>query len=116
MTTSPSEEPFVGAVFDSKNRSVVVGSRVRCAPEDFDEKGRPNTGEVVEITEPDGDVDDDGRTIGISPRVVVMYDNGDMDTYVTSTHRYFPGFYEEPEWLIEDVDVITQDGETRATS
>jgi hypothetical protein len=38
---------------------------------------------VVAISDPDGDVGDDGRTIGINPVVAVRFMEGDTDEYTT---------------------------------
>jgi hypothetical protein len=40
-------------------------------------------GYVVEITDPDGDVDDEGRSIAINPRITVLFDDGDQDSFTT---------------------------------
>lgn len=38
-------------------------------------------GVIVSISDPDGDADDEGRTIGIPPAVKVQFDDGDEDTF-----------------------------------
>ena len=60
-------------VFDYDGVVILPGSRVRY----WDPDVETLEGTVVEITEWDGDVDDDGRTIVQAPAVVVCWDGHD---------------------------------------
>jgi hypothetical protein len=72
--------------------------------------GSPDVrGTVTGITDPDGDVDDEGHTIGISPRVVVMFDDGEDDRFTTSYTGRGPG--EDAPWECEDLKVIEREAE-----
>lgn len=91
---------------DFDGRLIKVGTSVRIF--DFDpthpdfERPGAYVGRVVEIEEWDGDVDDDGRSISIPPRVVVEWQDGSRDTYSSSewefeTRRDWDGWlWEEP--------------------
>lgn len=58
---------------DINGEELEVGARVDC--------GDGWTGRVTDITEPDGDVDDYGRSIAVGPFVTVRFDNGQEDTF-----------------------------------
>jgi hypothetical protein len=45
---------------------------------------------VTEISDIDGDADDEGRSFMINPRVTVKFDNGDEDTLATYTESHYP--------------------------
>jgi hypothetical protein len=66
-------------VLDEAGNPLVVGSRVQADP-------RQSLGTVIRVTDPDGDVDEYGRQIGINPQVYVQFDDstpGEQDCYGT---------------------------------
>lgn len=84
-------------ITDYNDKPVIVGTRVRVY--DFEE-GHPEfpaarakyEGAVIEITEFDGDVDDDtGKTIVVYPGIVVRFDTGDTEAFTTG------------EWVIDHI-------------
>jgi len=88
------EETFV----DANDRPFAVGSRVRLYHDD------DTRGTVTAISDPDGDCDDEGHMIGISPRVTVVFDDGDDDRF--STDYTGDGSDRVAPWKCEDVEVI----------
>lgn len=74
---------FTQVIKDESGTEIKVGSKVRYW-DSFDAKIGP-IGEVVEITDFEGDVDDDtGRSILNKPDVNVKYPDGSIETYATS--------------------------------
>jgi hypothetical protein len=89
---------------DADGSLIEVGTRIAAASGTISDKNGMRTydipgGVIKEISDPDGDVDDEGRTIGINPQVTVLYDDGEEDTYTT--------FYDwqSGEWTCEDITV-----------
>jgi hypothetical protein len=80
---------------DANGRPFEEGSRVHVC--DY-------PGTVTRITDPDGDVDDEGRTIGINPKVTVLFDDGSDDTYSTSYTGTGPD--QDAPWQCDDLEVI----------
>lgn len=81
-----------GELVDFDSRRIEIGTRVRLW--DF-EPGHPDwtenltplsnyTGEVIDLGEWDGDVDEDGRSIQIPPYVTVRWDGGGSSEFITS--------------------------------
>lgn len=69
-------------VVDGEDKRLVVGGRVFLYG--YQHHGViKHHGVITEISDPDGDVDE-GRIVGINPRVFVRFDDGDLDDY--STH------------------------------
>lgn len=89
------EHGFV--VVDAHDQRLVVGSRTR--PYTWNCTGIPG-GTVTCITEPEGDVDDEGRSIGINPRITVLFDDGVKDDFNTS---YQGSWYDDGKFVCEDV-------------
>lgn len=81
---------------DADGREIVVGSRVKVA-------GFEDTGMVVSISDPDGDVDDEGRAFGIAPRITVEWADGE-DTFGTSYAG--SGYRDDEPWECEDLVVV----------
>lgn len=74
-------------IVDPKGKEVKVGSKVRYV--DDDSPNPEGIAEVIEITDWDGDVDDDtGRSISIEPRVKVRYPSGIEETWRTSEWEF----------------------------
>lgn len=59
---------------DAYGNSLKRGDRVRMRLHPTDEPEPCDYGVITEIYDPDGDVDDEGRTIGIPPAIVVEFD------------------------------------------
>lgn len=94
----------VTQVYDRHGSRLVVGSRI--AATYYNDKFWPG-GVVTEITDPDGDVTDEGRAYSIDPTVTVVFDNGDFDTYTTFYTGSLSGAYGcagAAEFECEDVD------------
>lgn len=103
---------------DANGVSIGRDTRVRIAGSgkpDFETNGNPPeffTGVIVVISDPDGDVDDEGRSIGIPPAATVLFDDGEEDTFTGEVPReYYPemayGYMEGPiPYVFEDIEVI----------
>lgn len=95
-------------VFDHKGERVLVGSRVVI---DFPEKDlQPERGTVKQITDPDIDVNDEGRQAGINPSVYVQWDDdtaGELDSL--STCYAGDPLGELPEFTCDDLEVVEGD-------
>jgi hypothetical protein len=90
----PPDHPDPPTVEDYDGRLIDVGTRVRYY--DYDphhpDWSRSNDdryiGTVVEITDWDGDCDDEGRSISIPPDVVVEFSDGSRESYGTCDWQY----------------------------
>lgn len=81
-------------VFDYSDKEVKVGVKVRYYDNENPEPH--NIGEVVAITDFDGDVDDDtGRSITIAPDVRVKYPDGTVESYTTNEWEFDPTSYDD---------------------
>jgi hypothetical protein len=88
-------------VNDWKGQRIVVGSRVTA-----DDDGPIAT--VTEITDPDGDVDDEGRSYGIPPYVRVYFDGGGKGSFrSTSTAQFYD---EDPSYECDELEVVQGPG------
>lgn len=82
---------FTQTIKDYDGNEVKVGSKVmmplygEAPPEPRD------IGEVIEISDFDGDADDEGRSIIIPPDIKVKFPDGSVETYVTSEWEYTEG-------------------------
>jgi hypothetical protein len=81
---------------DGDGNPLAVGSRVAVGD------GPGDQGTVVRISDLDGDVDDEGRSVAIMPRVYVRFDGGVEDDFGTSASG---GYYEPPVFQCDDVAV-----------
>jgi hypothetical protein len=71
--------------------------------------GEPAQMRVVEITGVDGDVDDEGRSYGIAPRVIVEYPDGERESFVTGwagLRRYGPPDGDEMAFECDDLELV----------
>ena len=82
---------------DADGKPLAVGSRVAVGPEPGDQ------GTVTSISDLDGDVDDEGRSIAIMPRVYVRFDDGVEDDFGTSNTS--GSFYEQMVFQCDDLAV-----------
>jgi len=80
---------------DAEGAPLTVGMRVRTGTEE---------GTVLQITEPDADVNEHNQPVSLGPQVVVEYDNGDTEHWVAQDwDKHGPlGFYR-----CDDVDVVS---------
>ena len=83
-------------IVDTDGREIVVGSRVKIA-------GFSEVGEVTHISDPDGDVDDDGRSFGIAPKITVAWWDG-LEEFGTSYAGF--GYRDDDPWQCEDLVVV----------
>jgi hypothetical protein len=99
---------------DANEDEIKKYDRVRCVGLKETEKGNDQYyGIIREISDPDGDVDDEGRSIGIPPTITIHFNDGSEDTfsgYVPS--KYYPAlaygheFDEEPiPYVFEDIEL-----------
>jgi hypothetical protein len=86
-------------VEDADGKRLLVGSRVRCGDD---------LGVVTAISDPDGDVDDYGRSVGINPKVSVDFDDGSEDSFTTFMHirGWVDYMREDLPFRCEDVELI----------
>lgn len=80
------------SVLDANRNTVMVGDWVTVGPEPEDR------GEVITISDPDGDIDDEGRAYGISPSVGVQFN--DCDDSFPCTCDY------EGRWFCDDIEKV----------
>lgn len=92
---------------DFDRNEVKVGSRV-VSWEDAEAGNVSVIGTVTNLGEWDGDVNDEGRPVAVSPRVEVQWDDGRKSRYVTLEWEDDGGYPEPTHVLgrIEDVVVI----------
>jgi len=96
---------------DDKNNAITLGTRVRLTPYQYNRISDPEDfGVVTAISDPDGDVDDYGRTVGINPSVTVLFDDGTEDSFTTHCENAQSVFYDyaNPYWKCEDVEVVDE--------
>lgn len=106
MTAQDPQDPSNAALWwqnegefqDEFGNVLTVGSRcIYGVPED---KTDPDYQCVIyEITEPDGDVDEYGRSIYIAPRVKIRFDTGETDSIQASVNHHQSDF----DWTVYDV-------------
>lgn len=101
----PEPEYGDGEHVDANGKSFAVGTRVKVGgwldlPEAF--------GVVTEISDLDGDVNDEGRSVVIMPRVTVKFDAGDTEVYGT-TGDLGMGMYADPVFTCEEIEVDEHD-------
>ena len=84
------------AIVDADDRPVYVGSRVRV--------GTVHVWTVIQITDPDGDVDDEGRSIAIPPYVRLECDG---ETYSARTYYTGQGWWDDDApFKCDDLEVV----------
>jgi hypothetical protein len=72
-------------ILDANGKEIKVGSEVVYV----DAEDPATIAKVIEITDWDGDVDDDtGRSIAIEPRVKVQYPSGEVETWRTTDWKF----------------------------
>jgi hypothetical protein len=81
---------------DADKKEIIVGSRVTV--------DGYLIGRVISISDPDGDVDDDGRQIGIAPKITVEWGDGEDERFETSYTG--SGYGDDAPWQCEDLEVV----------
>ena len=71
-------------IVDEHGRRLEVGDRV-ILPGIEPDGSDATLGRITDISDPDGDADDEGRPIGINPKVEVRFGPGDTDEFSTGT-------------------------------
>lgn len=92
-------------VYDLRENEFVVGGRVRCEWQDGPVKIRIVYGTVTAISDPDGDVDDEGHMIGINPCITVKWD-GEVEKENVSTYNRSSYYMDDPWWECEEIEVV----------
>lgn len=91
---------------DGKGKRVKAGDRVVVAGYDPATEIREECfGTVSEIVDPDGDVNDEGRAVGINPRVKVDFEDGSEDSFVGHWTCSGPGDEGAP-FRFDDIEVV----------
>ena len=85
-------------VLDSNGNTIRVGARTA-----------ENDGTVVEISDPDGDVNSYGRLVGINPMVLVEYDDGSEDRYLTRWNATGPWDDDRDDYTCDDIAVMVDE-------
>ena len=88
-------------VLDGKGATIAVGSRVRAGVPDVDDLGT-----VTQITDVDGDVDDEGRSVAYLPQVHVRFDDGVEDSFGSYWSATGP-WDEDAPFVCDDVEVVS---------
>jgi hypothetical protein len=79
---------FSQTIKDESGNEIKVGTKVR-----YWDHPSQEPGEVIEISDFDGDIDDDtGRSILFAPEIKVRYADGSVESYSTSE------WWSEPGW------------------
>jgi hypothetical protein len=75
---------------DAEWESFDKGDRVRLAgPNKIPVE--ESSGVIIQLSDPDGDVDDEGRSVYWPPRVTILFDDG-IEDYFDGHHVYGRGF------------------------
>ena len=91
---------------DANGEEIKVGDRIRIPGADWMNSDLMSHGVITKIDEPDGDVDDEGRAIGIDPEVHIKFDDGDEDHF---NGRWTGTFYtDDAPFQFEDIEKIKE--------
>jgi len=83
-------------IVDCDGKEIKVGSKVEYFENNPDNPDANEYGTVIEITDWDGDVDDDtGRSITIPPDVKVQYEDGTIESYTTTQWEFTPTSHDD---------------------
>jgi len=92
-------------IYDSNGYRITVGARV----EEPDTDGIPyGVGTVIQLTEPDGDVNEYGRQVAVGPFVVVEYDDGTTERWTASWNATGPWDDHRTDYTCDDVTVTVK--------
>jgi hypothetical protein len=89
-------------IVDANGDDITIGTRVECSG---------YIGSVIEITDVDGDVDDDGRSIVTLPTVVVTFDDTGDGVEVDNFSTYWLGRHYDDDAPFEAGDLTIHKGE-----
>lgn len=113
MAARATTDPWETKVVDMNDKPIQVGSRVTI--------GTEHVWTVTRITDPDGDVDDDGRSIAIPPYIYVRLDGTEIPDTATGLspdgeyanfRTYFTGrgwWDEDAPFACDDLEVIADE-------
>lgn len=97
-------------ITDFADREIKTGTTVRIWCDPAFVSPRDNIfGIVTDLGEWEGDVDDEGRSIGIRPHVTVQWEDGTTDSFITSEweYGYRDDYFPEPvSGKVEELDVV----------
>jgi hypothetical protein len=96
-------------ITDFDDRPMTVGTTVRMWWDGTDaQAGDGQFGIVLDLGEWEGDYDDEGRPIGIAPRVEVLWEDGTTASFVTSEWEYDGSYFERiaESGKVEELDVV----------
>jgi hypothetical protein len=85
-------------ILDSNGTRITVGADV------IDADGSL-TGTVIELTEPDGDVNSYGRNVPLGPYVIVKYDDGTTERWTATWNATGPWDDDRDDYTCDDVTV-----------
>jgi hypothetical protein len=88
-------------ILDSNGTCITVGARILGWG---DEQGR-EVGTVVELTDPDGDVNEYGRQVAYGPFVIVNYDDGTTERWTATWNATGPWDDDRDDYTCDDVTV-----------
>ena len=100
-------------IIDADGNDITVGARVMTeytvVSRNLPSKRVSQIGSVIEITDVDGDVDEEGRSITIYPTVVVVWDGEDDE--VESFKAFWTGRYQDDDapFQTEDLTIYKED-------
>lgn len=85
------------SVVDSDNTPLCVGMRLIF---DYADKAS-EYGVITNISDVDGDMDEEGRMFGINPKVEVTFEDGEVEEFTTSDTRQ--GWWSEEGYQADDL-------------
>lgn len=86
---------------DTNGNDIKIGDRVNDGQDE---------GIILFISDPDGDVDDEGRPIFITPRAKVRFDNGEDEIYYSYWLGRFPD--DDAPFQFDDLQLVKKEGMT----
>lgn len=93
-------------VLDRNGAPITVGARVLPYPSSGAGIGTVTPGGVVlEITDPDGDVNEHGRPVARGPYVVVGYDDNSIEKWTATWNATGPWDDDRDDYTCDDVEV-----------
>lgn len=99
---------FSTRFYDFDGAEVKVGTAVKAEWFDADKVHHLDYGTVIALGDPDGDVDDEGRAIEITPTITVKWNN-EEDPEELSTFNDATGYMEDAKYVCEDVEVVQKE-------
>lgn len=92
-------------IFDAKGKQIVIGSRVKCGDPEFD------PGTVTTTTDPEGELNDEGRMVAINPVVYVQWSGVEESDIESISTSYIGSFRHEsdPRYECEELEVMSDE-------